>query len=230
MNCHGDDEILGDRSNELTVKNGLVTVKIGYARVSTDEQNLDMQLLALQNYGCDTIHSDHGISGSTMDRKGLLGALAQLGPGDTLVVWRLDRLGRSLSHLVALMNTIRARGIHFASITELIDTGSPMGMFMFHMIAALAEFERSLISERTRAGVSAARIRGKTLGRPKSLTPGQLDEARLLLRECSEDDVAQQYRVHPRTLRRLVRESKCGPNSTDNKCAAAQLPNLSAPK
>lgn len=122
-------------------------MKIGYARVSTEEQFLDLQLSALKHVGCDLIFSDHGVSGTRKDRKGLNRALSSLARGDTLVVWRLDRLdrlGRSLSQLVILMSSLRDRGIHFASLNESIDTDSPTGMFMFHMIAALAEFERPL--------------------------------------------------------------------------------------
>jgi DNA invertase Pin-like site-specific DNA recombinase len=144
-------------------------MKIGYARVSTEEQCLDLQLTALKRAGCDTILSDHGASGSKFDRPGLNDALATLQPGDALVVWRLDRLGRSLSHLVEVVGDLGQQGIEFVSLTECIDTRSPTGMLMFHMIAALAEFERSLISERTRAGMAAARARGAKIGRPKAV-------------------------------------------------------------
>lgn len=174
--------------------------------MSTDEQCLDLQLSALRQADCDEICMDHGVSGSRQDRPGLNEVLAGLKPGDTLVVWRLDRLGRSLSHLLALINDFRARGIHFASLTELIDTGTPTGMFTFHMIAALAEFERALISERTRAGVAAARDRGKRLGRPRALDDAQVREARVLLRELPESEVAIRFRVHHRTLRKRLRE------------------------
>lgn len=141
--------------------------RIGYARVSTEEQNLDLQRIALEATGCDTIITDQGISGARVERPGLNRVLALARRGDTVVVWRLDRLGRSLSHLVCLMAEFRVNGIHFASLNEAIDTGTSAGMFMFHMIAALAEFERALISERTRAGMAAARVRGVKLGRPR---------------------------------------------------------------
>lgn len=143
-------------------------MKIGYARVSTEEQHLDLQLLALQAAGCDTILSDHGVSGSRFDRPGLHDALSVAQAGDTLVVWRLDRLGRSLSHLVEVVSNLGRHNIEFISLTESIDTRSSTGMLMFHMIAALAEFERSLISERTRAGMAAARARGVKIGRPST--------------------------------------------------------------
>jgi DNA invertase Pin-like site-specific DNA recombinase len=142
-------------------------MKIGYARVSTEDQHLDLQLSALEAYGCDAIFYDHGASGSRFDREGFLEALDATQRGDTLVVWRLDRLGRSLGHLVKVISGLEKRGIEFVSLTESIDTKSPTGMLMFHMIAALAEFERSLISERTRAGMAEARKRGSRLGRPR---------------------------------------------------------------
>jgi len=141
--------------------------RIGYARVSTEDQNLDLQRIALESDGCDCIITDQGISGARSDRPGLKDVLAIARSGDTIVVWRLDRLGRSLSHLVQLIADLRSNGIHLASLNEAIDTGTPTGMFVFHMIAALAEFERALISERTRAGMAAARVRGVKLGRPR---------------------------------------------------------------
>ena len=143
-------------------------MKIGYARVSTEEQSLDLQLLALQAAGCDMILSDHGACGSRFDRPGLHEALSVVQAGDTLIVWRLDRLGRSLGHLVEMVGGLGKRNVEFVSLTESIDTRSPTGMLMFHLIAALAEFERSLISERTRAGMVAARVRGAKIGRPRS--------------------------------------------------------------
>ncbi|WP_330995846.1 recombinase family protein [Burkholderia territorii] len=180
-------------------------MRLGYARVSTEEQNLDLQLIALEANGCDRVITDHGISGARFDRPGLQEILALAQSGDTIVVWRLDRLGRSLSHLVGMMGDFRARGIHFASLNESIDTGTPAGMFMFHMIAALAEFERALIGERTRAGVAAARSRGQRLGRPPALDRHQIQQARDLLRTHPEAHVAAHFHIHHRTLRRLVR-------------------------
>ncbi|WP_080418378.1 recombinase family protein [Burkholderia ubonensis] len=146
-------------------------MKIGYARVSTEEQCLDLQLSALKRAGCAAILSDYGVSGSRFDRPGLREALEMAKAGDALVVWRLDRLGRSLSHLVEVVSGLGKQGIEFVSLTESIDTRSPTGMLMFHMIAALAEFERSLISERTRAGMAAARARGAKFGRPRAVRP-----------------------------------------------------------
>ena len=121
---------------------------IGYARVSTDEQNLDLQHDALGSAGCASVFEDRGISGAQHSRPGLDAALAVLEPGDTLVVWRLDRLGRSLVHLVCLIEDLAARGIGVRSLTESFDAGSSGGRLIFHLMAALAEFERELIGER----------------------------------------------------------------------------------
>ncbi|WP_332309088.1 recombinase family protein [Candidatus Burkholderia verschuerenii] len=179
---------------------------IGYARVSTEEQNLALQTLALEAAGCVRIFTDHGVSGAKVTRPGLERALRRLKPGGKLVVWRLDRLGRSLTHLVKVLDHLGRRHIRFQSLTESIDTTSSGGRLIFHMMAALAEFERALISERTRAGMAAARLQGKSLGRQPSLTPEQCFEA-LLLREknqWSTREVAAHYGVHPRTLRRRV--------------------------
>ncbi len=140
---------------------------IGYARVSTTDQHLHLQHDALQNAGCSKIFTDT-ISGATAERKGLDEALAYIRPGDTLVVWRLDRLGRSLKHLIETVTTLQNNGIGLKSLTEQIDTGTPGGTLIFHIFGALAEFERNLIRERTQAGLLAARARGKQGGRPKS--------------------------------------------------------------
>jgi DNA invertase Pin-like site-specific DNA recombinase len=180
-------------------------MKIGYARVSTEEQNLDLQISALKAARCDKLFEDHGISGTSFSRPGLDAALRELVEGDTLVVWRLDRLGRSLSKLVELIERLNSRRIQFESLTESISTTSSGGMFMFHMMAALAQFERSLISERTRAGMKAARERGQHVGRQPSLTPAQREEALLLLADGSVADVAARFNVHPRTLERMRR-------------------------
>lgn len=182
-------------------------MKIGYARVSTDEQKLDLQMKALKNAGCDHIYEDYGVSGKTFERDGLEAALSTLGKGDTLVVWRLDRLGRSLSKLIELMDELGAKGIDFRSLSEAIDTSSSGGRLAFHMMAALAEFERSLISERTRAGMQAARDNGKRLGRPRSLTSDQIDQAIIAIEVEGEliVDVAARFGVSRRSLKRLIR-------------------------
>lgn len=185
-------------------------MKIGYARVSTDEQNLDMQIGALKSAGCDVLFEDCGVSGATFQRPGLASMLAQLHEGDTLVVWRLDRLGRSLRRLVELIEHLNAHGIQFQSLTETISTASCSGMLVFHMMAALAQFERSLIGERTQAGMRAARERGCQLGRRPALTPEQKEEALDLLDRCTITDVAARFKVHPRTIRRVRQQSKRG--------------------
>jgi DNA invertase Pin-like site-specific DNA recombinase len=183
-------------------------MKIGYARVSTEDQNLELQIAALDTMGCDHIFTDHGISGSTFARPGLDSALSALQRGDTLVVWRLDRLGRSLRKLVELVEQLGEAGIQFASLTECINTTSSGGVLVFHIMAALAQFERSLIGERTRAGMAAARARGRQIGRRRSLTPDQCVEALELLSSQSTARVAEKFQIHPRTLLRRVRDKR----------------------
>ena len=178
---------------------------IGYARVSTNDQNLDLQVDALRLAGCGRVFEDHGVSGAVEKRRGLNAVLRTLRKGDTLVVWRLDRLGRSIRHLIDVISKLQARGIEFRSVTENIDTSSAGGRMIFHVIAAMAEFERSMISERTVAGMAAARQRGQSLGRRRSMTDEQcVEAARALTLGESIADVAQRYKVHPRTLKRLI--------------------------
>ncbi len=141
---------------------------IGYARVSTDDQNLDLQKDALNKMGCESIHEDH-ISGAKDQRPGLQAALDYARKGDILVVWRLDRLSRSLKNLIEMVNLLDEKGIGLKSIHESIDTSSSSGKLIFHIFGALAEFERNLIRERTQAGLQAARARGRSGGRPKAL-------------------------------------------------------------
>ncbi|MBY8968830.1 recombinase family protein [Pseudomonas sp. P867] len=190
---------------------------IGYARVSTEDQNLDLQTQALKLLGCDKIYSDYGVSGATSSRQGLDQALAYLKSGDKLVVWRLDRLGRSLANLVQLLETLGRRNIRFRSITEHIDTSSSGGRLVFHMMAALAEFERSLISERTRAGIAAARALGKPIGRPYLLSSEQVKRARSLIEDKNQTtrDVATLFSVHPRTLQRMLIREEAKDNAHD---------------
>lgn len=185
-------------------------MRIGYARVSTVEQNLNLQLSALKKADCEHIFEDLGVSGKANDRKGLAAAMNALKPGDTLVVWRLDRLGRSLAHLIEIINEIAGKGAHFQSLNEAIDTSSSGGRLVFHMMGALAEFERCLISERTRAGLKVAKEAGKTLGRRRSLTVEQVEAARKALAngESTIDALAKQYRVHARTLARSLQRNK----------------------
>ena len=143
-------------------------MKIGYARVSTIEQNLSLQRDALKAAGCGKIIEDKA-SGGKVKRDGLERMLEMLRRGDTLAVWRLDRLGRSLKHLIELMGELEGQGIGFQSVTEAIDTTTPGGKLVFHIFAALAEFERNLIRERTHAGLAAARARGRKGGRRPKL-------------------------------------------------------------
>lgn len=180
--------------------------KIGYARVSTADQSLRLQTKALEAAGCTQIVVDEGISGRITNRPGLNKVIELLLPGDTLVVWRLDRLGRSLIHLVKLVNQFAEDGIDFQSLTENIDTKSSGGRLVFHMMAALAEFERSLISERTKAGMSAVKAEGRHVGRPRALTEIERDQALISILQDEEpiSDVALRYQVHPRTLKRLM--------------------------
>ena len=145
------------------------TMKVGYARVSTYDQNLALQVDALERTGCEKICRDQ-VSGMKTERPGLQEALAYLRPGDTLVVWRLDRLGRSLKHLIDTVAELEERGIGFQSLQEAIDTTTSGGRLVFHIFGALAEFERNLIQERTQAGLQAARARGRKGGRPKALS------------------------------------------------------------
>lgn len=173
---------------------------------------MDLQLQALERAGCDKVYTDHGHSGSKFNRPGLEQAIHALSAGDTLVVWRLDRLGRSLSGLVDLMDRLGRGGVHFHSVTESINTASSGGRLMFHMMAALAEFERSVISERTRAGLSAARARGKQLGRPRALSEEQVQIASnvLAVDRLQLHEVARDLNVSPRTLRRRLADRASG--------------------
>jgi DNA invertase Pin-like site-specific DNA recombinase len=162
---------------------------IGYARVSTGEQILDLQLDALQQAGCGKVYTETA-SGAKADRPVLDEVLSYLRKGDTLVVWRLDRLGRSLQHLIEVVAGLAERGIGFKSLTEQIDTTTSGGKLIFHIFGSLAEFERDLIRERTHAGLAAARARGRLGGRPKKLTNAkQLALARSLY-EGGQTDIA----------------------------------------
>lgn len=152
---------------------------IGYARVSNQDQSLSLQRDALDVAGCAPIFEDHA-SGAQTERPGLVEALAYLREDDVLVVWRLDRLGRSLSHLIETVSALEARGVGFRSLTEAIDTTTPSGRLTFHLFGALGQFERDLIRERTRAGLAAAAARGRKGGRKPVVTPEKLARARSL--------------------------------------------------
>jgi DNA invertase Pin-like site-specific DNA recombinase len=144
-------------------------MKIGYARVSTREQNLDMQVIALEEVGCERIYEET-VSGVKADRPILNNLINQLRPGDVLVIWKLDRLGRSLKNLVQLVQQLMDNNIGLCSLNDPIDTTNPQGRLIFNIFASLAEFERDVICERTQAGLSAARARGRLGGRPRGLS------------------------------------------------------------
>lgn len=178
-----------------------MNIRIGYARVSTDDQMLDLQLDALTTSGCDTVYKETA-SGKSAVRPELAQCLKALRTGDVLVVWRLDRLGRSLSDLVRIVSELEQRGIGFESLTEKIDTTSAAGKLTFHVFAALAEFERNMIRERTKAGLDAARARGRTGGRKPALSDKQVREVKALMADpqIHVSDVAKKYGVSRTTL------------------------------
>jgi DNA invertase Pin-like site-specific DNA recombinase len=178
---------------------------IGYARVSTQDQTLNLQKDALEKAGCSKIFTDT-ISGATLERPGLEKALAFIRPGDTLVVWRLDRLGRSLKHLIETITTLHDKKIGFKSITENIDTTTSGGKLIFHIFGALAEFERDIIKERTQAGLLAARARGRTGGRPARLTSKKKAMAQALYNDPKNSiaDICKTLNISRATLYRYV--------------------------
>jgi DNA invertase Pin-like site-specific DNA recombinase len=178
---------------------------IGYARVSTYEQTLNLQKDALENAGCTKIFTDTA-SGAKTERKGLEEALTYVRKGDTLVVWRLDRLGRSLPHLITTMTDLEEGGIGFKSLTENIDTTTSGGKLIFHIFGALAEFERNLIRERTQAGLTAARDRGRKGGRPKALSAKQLSIARdLYEKRHTIAEICRMLKISRATLYRSIK-------------------------
>ena len=179
-------------------------MNIGYARVSTDDQNPDLQLAALQQVGCNLIFTDKA-TGAHVRRPELTKCLKALAKGDTLTVWKLDRLGRSLRDLIGLLDDLKARGVAFRSLTEAIDTTTPTGRAMWQMVGILAELERSLIQERTQAGRAAAVARGVRMGRKPKLSLQQVAHAKKLLGQGERHDaVAQSLNVSRRTLYRAL--------------------------
>jgi DNA invertase Pin-like site-specific DNA recombinase len=160
---------------------------VGYARVSTSDQNLDLQNDALQAAGCERLFTDT-VSGARGERPGLTAALKECRSGDTLVVWKLDRLGRSLPHLVETVRDLSVRGVGFKSLQEQIDTTTSSGKLIFHIFASLAEFERDLIRERTNAGLIAARARGRNGGRPRGVDQKK-QQAALALKQDTQRSV-----------------------------------------
>ena len=177
---------------------------IGYARVSTQDQNLDLQTEALAKVGCKKIFDDK-ISGSHAERPGLAKVQEALREGDTLVVWKLDRLGRSVKHLVDLVSELHKRGVQFKSLTDAIDTGTASGRFFFHVMASLAEMERELTIERTQAGLKVARQLGRTGGRKRQMTESKIKSAKKLLASgVPPRDVAANLGVSVPTLYRWI--------------------------
>ena len=184
-------------------------MKIGYARVSTDEQNLDLQIDALKAAGCEKIFTDSGVSGMTVERDGLSQAISAIESSDVLVVWKLDRLGRSLGFLIEVVKRLNENKAGFKSLSDDIDTTSPAGKLFFHMMGALAEFERDLISERTKAGMKAAKRRGKHIGRPLGLTDLQVRHAEEMRKKgAGLAEIGALFEVHPKTVSRALKRAE----------------------
>lgn len=184
-------------------------MKIGYARISTKDQKLDLQIDALERAGCEKIFRDVA-SGAKDKRTGLAEAVNFARKGDVIVVWKLDRLGRSLKHLIQTINELSERGIGFESIEEKLDTTSAGGKLVFHIFGALAEFERELIRERTNAGLKAARARGRSGGRPAALT----EEDRKMVKKLMDDktipikDICERFKISRSTLYKYFPQNK----------------------
>ena len=185
----------------------IFNMKIGYIRVSDDDQTEALQIDALNAAGCEVIYGDHGISGTITERKGLDDVLAELGQGDTFIVWKLDRLGRSTIHLLLLLDELRQRGVDFVSLTQGIDTTTSVGRMVYGQLAVFAEFEREQIRERTKAGMAAAKKRGKHIGRPRKLTDAQVHHAAKQLEAGTEtiSGMAQMFGVSSLTLSRSLK-------------------------
>ncbi len=203
------------RAKSWRVRTGsgtLTTVLLGYARVSTADQSLDPQLDALRAAGCEQVFSDVA-SGAKAARPGLAEALRFLRAGDTLVVWRLDRLGRSLGHLIETVAALERGGRGLRSLREQLDTTNPGGRLVFHLFGALAEFERALIGERTRAGLASARARGRKGGRPKRLDGKRAALAKAMPtdKDVSVAEVCRTLNVSRSTLHRAVRPAPVSP-------------------
>lgn len=191
----------------------MLAMRIGYARVSTDEQNLSLQLDALVAAGCERIYRDEGVSAVARERPEFAAALSALEPGDTLVIWKMDRAFRSLLDALRVLEELDERGVSFHSLTDAIDTGTPMGRFVYQLRNAFSELERALIVERTKAGMEAARRRGVRIGRPRKLSQAQIEEARAALAagHATLDGLALRFGVAPRTLSRALGRPRSGP-------------------
>lgn len=193
-----------DKNNNQYILWDNIFMLIGYARVSTQDQNLELQLTALKKAGCKKLYQDQ-ISGAKNNRPGLQLALEVLRKGDTLVVWKLDRLGRSVKGLIDLVNQLHQKGTHFKSITDSVDTSSASGRFFFHVMASLAQMERELVAERTRAGLAAAKAQGRIGGRKRKMTKSKIESARKLLKSgMPPKDVAQNLGISIPTLYRWI--------------------------
>lgn len=182
---------------------------VGYARVSTQDQKQELQTDALQKSGCEKIYKEKA-SGAQRERPALNAALEYLREGDTLVVWKLDRLARSLRQLIETVELLENRNIGFRSLTENIDTTTPSGKLVFHVFGALSEFERSIIRERTKAGLLAAKARGRTGGRPPSLNENDIKVAKTLLSDnaITAKEVADRIGVSVSTLYKYLPKAK----------------------
>jgi DNA invertase Pin-like site-specific DNA recombinase len=181
---------------------------VGYARISTHVQNLELQLSALKKAGCKKLYQDK-ISGTKTNRPGLTLALEVVRKGDMLVVWKLDRLGRTVKGLIDLTKQLQRKGVHFKSITDNIDTSTSSGRFFFHVMASLAQMERELIAERTKAGLAAARAKGRVGGRKRKMTQSKIESAKKLLAAGTlPKDVAQNLGVSVATLYRWIPASE----------------------
>ena len=186
-------------------------MKVGYARTSKEDQNLHLQMDALKKCGCEKIFTDQ-LSGAIQDRAGLNEALSFARSGDSLVVWRLDRLGRSLQSLISTINSLNDRGVAFVSLQEAIDTTTANGKLTFHLFGALAEFERGLLKERTMAGLAAARARGRVGGRPQKLKAPQMELAKTLLANSKNriPDVCKMLQISRSTFYRHLNRPAIG--------------------
>lgn len=184
-------------------------MKIGYARVSTDEQNLGLQVDALTQAGCEAVYSDDGVSAVAPERPQFRAALAALEPGDTLIIWKMDRAFRSLWDALEVLAALEARNVEFQSLTDTIDTTTPMGRFAYQITNAFAELERAIIVERTKAGMAAARRRGIRIGRPPKLCVDQVEHARIAIADGNDTltSLAARYEVSERTLSRAINRS-----------------------
>jgi DNA invertase Pin-like site-specific DNA recombinase len=178
--------------------------RIGYARVSTKDQKLRMQREGLEAVDCDMIFEDHGVSGKKGSRPGLDAMLEALKPGDSVIVFKLDRLGWSVLHLANLMVRFQEMGVHFVSLSEGINTTTPGGKLVFHIFSAVAEFQREIIVENTCAGIDAARAKGIVLGRPRKLSPDDVITAHQLfgIGKMTASDIAALYQIHSKTVLR----------------------------